>query len=82
MLKRSSCGGSAVVDLTSISEDAGSIVALLSGIRIPCYCELQCRLVAIALIQSLANFHMQKKRKKKLKKFVSINLHRERDPKV
>jgi len=70
------------VDLTSISEDVGSIVALLSGLRIPCYCEQQCRSVAIALIQSLANFHMQKKRKKKLKKFVSINLHRERDPKV
>ena len=29
---------------TSIHEDAGSIPAWLSGLRIQCCCELQCRL--------------------------------------
>ena len=41
-LQSSHCG-SAVMNLTSIHEDVVPSLALLSGLRIRCYCELWCR---------------------------------------
>ena len=43
-----------LTNLTNIHEDVGSILALLSRLRIQCCCELWHRLTATALIQPLA----------------------------